>query len=303
MNEFDLIRHVRGLNPSLGSHVVLPPGDDLGGIQLSDNVVLAGVDQVIGGVHLPAGAEPERYARKVLRRSLSDVAAMAALPAGALVTAALPAGLPVDWGQRFADALNEEGGRHGCPVFGGDVAALPDPSATPVVTATVLANPDQQVDGRFIRRDQATPGDEVWVSGCFGGSLDSDGGGHHETFEPRIELALAIHRTVRGSLHSMIDVSDGLISDLGHLAEDSAACITIDLDRIPLRGDSSSMAALGDGEDYELCFTVAPSSELPGMLSGVPLSRIGVVSAGGGVVVTRNGAPISVDRTGWEHRT
>ncbi|MEC7351615.1 MAG: AIR synthase related protein, partial [Planctomycetota bacterium] len=92
MSELDLIDHVRSFNAGLGPRIVLPPGDDLGGLRVDESsVLLSGVDQVIGGVHLPVDADPERYARKSLRRSLSDVAAMAAVPLGAVVTVALPA--------------------------------------------------------------------------------------------------------------------------------------------------------------------------------------------------------------------
>ena len=304
MNEFELINHVRSLNETLGSRVVLPPGDDLGGLGFGPGVVvLAGVDQVIGGVHLPVDASPERYARKVICRSLSDVAAMAALPAGALVTAAVPVGLSADWGPRFADALNRIATQYDCPVFGGDVAAFANSAAPPLVTATVLASPDDSMSGRFLTRSGAQPGDEIWVSGFLGGSLRSDGSGHHETFEPRVGLALAIHRLIGESLHSMIDLSDGLVSDVGHLAVESGVKMTLESDSLPRRGAATPAEALSDGEDYELCFTVDPSVELPDCLDEIPLVRIGSVHSGAGVVILEDGVEIDFSSRGWEHRT
>lgn len=304
MNEFDLISHVCSLNPTLGSRVVLPPGDDLGGLQIgAGTIILAGVDQVIGGVHLPVEASPERYARKVIRRSLSDVAAMAAVPAGALVTAALPPGLADDWGHRFADALNREAAVYDCPVFGGDVAAVSSSNTPPLVTATVLASPDHLMGDRFVRRSGARPGDAVWVSGSLGGSLLPDGSGHHESFEPRIALGRALHRLLGDSLHSMIDVSDGLVSDAGHLASQSGVQITLEVESLPRRGASTALEALSDGEDYELCFTVDRSAEVPDQLEAIALTRIGTVQSGAEVVVREEGAVVDFSERGWEHRT
>ena len=302
MKEFQLIEHVRSFNHTLGESVVVPPGDDLGAIRVDGGaIVLAGVDQVLGGVHLPPDAAPERYARKVLRRSLSDVAAMAAIPTGALVTAALPPGTAEDWGIRFADAINDEAGTHGCPIFGGDVAVHHSTSASPHVTATVLASPDPMTAGRVLCRTGAVVGDRIFVSGSFGGSLDPDGGGHHETFQPRVEFALALHRLLGESLHCMIDVSDGLLADAGHLARESQVRFVFDLARIPRRGGVSGTRALTDGEDYELCFTVGPDAQLPMELAGVCVTEIGTVDAGGGVQVLDKGNPVELRRPGWEH--
>lgn len=305
MNEFDLINHVRSLNATLGSRVVLPPGDDLGGLGFDSGVVvLAGVDQVIGGVHLPVEASPERYARKVLCRSLSDVAAMAALPSGALVTAAMPVGLPEDWGRRFADALNREAALYDCPVFGGDVAAFStSTNAPPLVTATVLASPDHMMKGRFLTRSGARPGDAIWVSGSLGGSLRSDGSGHHESFEPRIGLGLAIHRLIGDSLHSMIDISDGLVSDVAHLASESGVKMILETESLPRRDAATVAEALSDGEDYELCFTTDPSVNLPDHLEEIALARIGSVQSGSGVLVLEDGVDVASSSKGWEHRT
>ena len=303
MREFELIDHVRAFNPTLGDAVVLPPGDDLGGLRLiGGNLVLAGVDQVLGGVHLPADAAPERYARKVIRRSLSDVAAMAGIPAGALVTAALPVGLPEQWGSRFADELNAEGARFRCPVFGGDVASFASGETVPLVTATVLATPDPEAQERVLRRSGARPGDQVMVSGEFGASLQPDGSGHHESFHPRIEFALALHRLLGNSLHCMIDVSDGLLADARHLARESKARFELSLEHVPRRKGASALGALSDGEDYELCFTVPQGVELPPELLGIPVTQIGTVQPGQGVVVMDEGIELDVPDGGWEHR-
>ncbi|MEE2680781.1 MAG: thiamine-phosphate kinase [Planctomycetota bacterium] len=302
MKEFELIDHLRSFNPTLGEGVLLPPGDDLGAVRMPGDQVLAGVDQVIGGVHLPVDAAPARFARKVLRRSLSDVAAMAAIPTGGLVTAAVPRGLPESWTIEFADALNAEASRQECPIFGGDVAAFGRHDGPPVVTATVLATPDPVMGGRFLRRSGARPGDRIMVSGCFGNSLRADGRGHHESFEPRVELALTLHRHLGDSLHCLIDVSDGLLADSGHLARESGVRFELRLESVPQREGPGGVTSLSDGEDYELCFTVGEDADLPPELLQVKLSEIGGVSSGEGVVITEHGKVVESPRSGWEHQ-
>lgn len=304
MREFELIDSIRSTNAGLGTSVLVPPGDDLGMIRLPDGVaLLSGVDQVVEGVHLLPDASPEDYGRKLMNRSLSDVAAMACVPVGALVSATLPPRLMDDpeWSVRFADAARAAGEACGAPLFGGDVAVHSMAEAPFVAAATVFAVPDVEAGGRVVLRSGARPGDELWVSGLIGGSLGEDGGGHHQSFLPRIQLALALHRLLGGSLTSMIDVSDGLASDARHLAVESRVAIELDADLVPRRGPVGAIRALTDGEDYELCFTVTPGRELPDLVSDVALTRIGTVSEGEGLTVLESGMPLHLGRTGWEH--
>lgn len=307
MREFELIDAIRTANGDLGPTVELPPGDDLGMIALpAGGSVLAGVDQVVGGVHLPEGAAPEHYGRKVVARSLSDVAAMAAVPVGVVVSATLPPDLLADpeWGGRFADSARELCASHGAPLFGGDVACHAAPSGPVVAAATVLAIPDPDCGGRVLRRSGARPGDLLCVSGRFGASLAPDGLGHHVTFEPRIALARRLHRTLGAGLTAMIDVSDGLAADAGHLARESAVSITLDAEAVPRREGAGRTGALTDGEDHELCFTIAAEvaeGGLPEAIDGVPLTVVGTVAVGEGLHVVAGGEPIELDRRGWEH--
>lgn len=304
MREFELIRKIRQANASLGAQVLIPPGDDLGMVELPGGVpVLAGVDQVIGGVHLPLDAEPERYGRKLVNRSLSDVAAMGAVPVGLIVSAALPTGFEEQWGGRLSDAVRAAGAACECPVFGGDVATLASDADHPVLTATVLAVPDSQAGSRVVLRSGARPTDEIWVSGTFGRSLRADGGGHHEEFEPRITLALSIHRALGESLTCMIDVSDGLAADAGHLARESGVRFELEAGSVPRRDGASTHEALGDGEDYELCFCVRAGTPVPTDPCGIPLTRIGSVHEGEGLIVREDGRSLDLDSAGWEHGT
>ena len=304
MREFDVIDRIREANAGLSDSVVVPPGDDLGALQLPEGagVVLAGVDQVISGVHLSHDASPERFAWKVAARSLSDVAAMAACPVGMVVAAALAPGTEIEWTARFSKELQDIGSRFDCPLIGGDIAVLPGPDSAMVFSSTVLATPDPRAAGRLVLRDGARPGDTVCVSGTFGRSLDADGGGHHQEFIPRIDVALGLHRHLGESLTSMIDVSDGLSSELGHLARESKTSLVVDGGLVPRRLDADIDQALHDGEDYELCFTVSDPSRLPQSVAGVPLRAIGFVEDGGGVFLSDGSSRTPLVASGWEHR-
>ena len=303
MHEFELIETIRRANPDLGASVAVPPGDDLGMIELANGVsVLSGVDQVVGGVHLSSDASPEDHGRKVINRSLSDVAAMAAVPVGFIVAATLPRELMQgDWAERFADAARQAAARHDAPIFGGDVATFGVEGGVFVASATVLAVPDPEMDDRVVLRSGARPGDLVCVSGRFGASLRDDGRGHHLDFEPRIRFARELHRSFGTHLSSMIDVSDGLAADAAHLGRESGVRVVLRAEDVPRRDAASAVQALTDGEDYELCFTITPGRSLPETVSGVPVSVIGVIEPGGGLRVTEDGDELALDRAGWEH--
>ena len=305
MREFEVISGIRRGNASLGESVLVPPGDDLGAISLPDGggVVLAGVDQVIEGVHLPPDAVPERFAWKVAARSLSDVAAMAARPVGMIVAASLSPAIDAEWAMRFSHELRRISALHHCPVIGGDIAVLPSADSPMVFSATVLAAPDAEVSGRMVLRSGARPGDLVCVTGSFGCSLDSDGAGHHEAFMPRIDVALGLHRLLEDRLTSMIDVSDGLGSELLHLSRESCVRIVVDEARIPRRSGAGIDQALFDGEDYELCFTVSGDSNPPSLMEDVPVTVIGMVESGSGVHLSDGLTTRPVDASGWEHRS
>lgn len=304
MREFDVIDRIRKGNSNLSASVIVPPGDDLGALRLPDGggVVLVGVDQVISGVHLSHDASPERYAWKVAARSLSDVAAMAACPVGMVVAAALSPRIGTEWTTRFSSELQRIGTLFDCPLIGGDIAVLPSQEAPMVFSSTVLAAPDSKVSNRMVLRDGAKPGDAVCVSGTFGRSLAADGTGHHLDFTPRIDVGLGLHRALRDELTSMIDVSDGLGSELAHLARESHVRIVIDAARIPRRDEASIDQALGDGEDYELCFTVSDASRLPRSMAEIPLTVIGTVEQGVGVFLSDGVGRTPFEPSGWEHR-
>lgn len=319
MRELDLLRHIYASNPALPGSVTIPPGDDMGAVNIGGTQVLVTVDQVADGLHFTLRDTPiELVGRKAITRNLSDVAAMGARPAGAVATACLPRGMDPDQAKALFDAMHATARRYDCPLFGGDIAFWDHPL---LITVTILADPAGVAP---VLRRGARVGDVVCVTGELGGSYEpTDRPGRHLTFEPRLAIArqLASHRELRP--HAMIDLSDGLARDLGHICRASGVAAELWADALPISpeaharahrlGDAPWQHALGDGEDYELCFTL-PAREahtaLPTSIDGVPITRVGVIVPAGqqtglGVVAVRmsDGLLRGADELGWEYQT
>lgn len=303
MREFDLLNHIYAANQQLPGHIVIPPGDDLGGVRVGCETILAGVDQLIDGRHFRLATTPiELIGRKAVTRCLSDAAAMAASPICTLAAAVLPP----DFGQARAnalfDAMRAACEQYASPLIGGDIAFHSRDDHPLTISTTVLAVPAGR---RAATRDGATVGDGVYVTGALGGSLQPDGLGRHLTFEPRIKLATAILTALGDDhLHAMIDISDGLGRDASHIAEMSNVQILLDADHIPCNPDCTWKNALHDGEDYELLFCT--DHPMPSHIAGVEMHRIGDVvhrpSIDAPRVIVKNGRDrLPADDMGWEH--
>ena len=315
MRERELLEHIYRSNAQLESHVTIPPGDDMGAITIGGTQVLVTVDQVADGVHVDVSQTPlKKVGRKAITRNLSDVAAMAALPVGAVVAASLPKDFGQDRAILLFDAMRRTAAEFGCPLLGGDISMW-DQSL--LLTVTMLAEP---ADVDPVLRCGAEVGDAVYVTGRLGGGLETVAGlAHHLEFEPRIGLARRLASTAATRPHCMIDLSDGLAKDLGHLCEASGVSATIDAGRLPIstaaqraaerRGGPAWQHAVGDGEDYELLFTVPPEPvcPIPSVLDGVPITSIGTIArAGPGPRVglrLADGDCVNLDSFGWEHRS
>jgi thiamine-monophosphate kinase len=321
VREFALLEHIYAGNHALPERVLIRPGDDMGALRVDGSQVLVTVDQVADGVHFDLSRDPlEKAGRKAITRNLSDVAAMACRPIGAVAAACLPRDFGEDRATRLFDVMRNAAASYDCPLIGGDIAVWDHPL---ILTVTVLAQPYPGVAP--VLRKGARAGDVVCVTGRLGGSLETiDGVTHHLDFEPRLKLALTI--AARYQPHCMIDLSDGLARDVGHLAaaaEDLTA--ELQIQSLPLSPAALAAAqrdgrpawehALGDGEDYELCFTVSGSQAtiLPAQIDGVPITQVGrmvpLSGSGGGTgssgprVVLRmpDGTVRPAGNLGWEH--
>lgn len=299
MREGDILRHIFRQNHRLPDHVTIPPGDDMAGLRIGGADVLVTVDQLIDGVHFRLDDTPlEWIGRKAMTRNLSDVAAMAALPVGAVAAAALPTSFTEDQARTLFDAMRQTAERYECPLVGGDISIHNGPLT---MTVTVLAEPGGI---KPVTRSGARVGDVIAVTGALGGAWSaSSGGGAHLTFEPRIQLARKLATVPGVTLHSMIDLSDGLASDLKHICELSGVGAEVERGLIPLRGVATPENALSEGEDYELLFTLSPASarQLPDEIDGVPITRLGHIIEGTRLFLLDGSERRELARSGWEH--
>jgi thiamine-monophosphate kinase len=305
--EFDFISWIRSQQRPRDS-VVVPSGDDLAVLKWEpDDLLLVGVDQVLDGVHFDAKVHPPRdIGRKVMNRNLSDCAAMACLPAAAVATVALPRGTDLEFSKALYLGVHDAGERFGCPVVGGDVATW---EGKLMLTLTILG---RSAGVKPIARSGAHAGDRIFVTGPLGGSIL----GRHMNFAPRIVEARTLART--GMITSMIDISDGLSRDLGHLCEESRVGAVIDAARVPIhqdahdsRGDGRTPLerALHDGEDHELLFTCSTHAEplLERILAEqtgdvLDLIEIGQITAEPGMfLLDARGEKSPLVVQGWEH--
>jgi thiamine-monophosphate kinase len=237
-------RLLRGL-PS-GADVLTGPGDDCAiiGRPRARRWLLLKTDCVIERVHFTADADPRRVGWKALCRAISDIAAMGGEPRHALITVAVPRTQEVAWLDALYVGLRKAARRFGVAIVGGETARSPGAVFINVaLTGEVERN-------RCVRRDGGKPDDAVFVTGRLGGSI----AGKHLDFTPR--LAEARWLTEHFRPHAMMDLSDGLAADLPRLAKASGCGFAIDEARVPRTAGCSVARALGDGEDYELLFSL-----------------------------------------------
>jgi thiamine-monophosphate kinase len=279
-------------------------------------------DAIVEGIDFLPGTAPELVARKLLRVNLSDLAAKGARPVGYLLVTALPKSLDESWLGGFAAGLAADQATFGIGLLGGDMSAIDGP-----ITLT-LAAIGRVATGRAVLRSGARPGDLVYVSGTLGDAAlglavlqgrlalpDADARAFLVDRYLLPQPRLALGRRLVGTAHAMLDVSDGLVADLGHICDTSKVAAVIEAAALPLspaarpavEGDRQwLMAALGGGDDYELLFT-APTgagAKIAALArdTGVEITAIGRIEAGRGVsVVDADGAPLPVAVTGYRH--
>lgn len=270
-------------------------------------------DAMVEGVHFLPDDPADTVGRKLLRVNLSDLAAMAAVPLAYLLTVSAPRGTPDSWFADFAAGLAADQATFGISLLGGDTTSTTGPVS---LTLTCIGH---VAPGAALRRAGAVAGDEVWVTGTIGdGALglsalrgqvrDPEGWLAGRYRLPRPRLGLALH----GIASAGMDVSDGLVQDLGHLCRLAGLGARVEAPLVPL---SPAAAAAGPdwlgtcltgGDDYELLLAVPPgrSNALQDLASeaGVQVTRIGAFVAGDDVaVLDHRGTRILLDRAGWSH--
>jgi thiamine-monophosphate kinase len=312
IGEFELIdlftRGMRGGGPG----VVVGIGDDAAVLRAPrGELLVATVDAVVEGVHFTSRFRPEDVGWKALAVNLSDVAAMGARPLWALVALATPRGEDPARLVRIGRGLAACARASGTAVVGGNVTAARDLS----VTVTVVGSAPR---GRVLLRSGARPGDLVVASGTLGDAalgLESGAAAALVRRQRRPRARLALGRALGGIARAAIDVSDGLVQDLGHVCEASGVGAVVEVERLPLsrayreavRGRPDAWgAALSGGEDYELVAAVAPRRLAAALAAarraGTPLAVVGRFERGRRVrVVKGGGAPVALRRAGHDH--
>lgn len=310
MTEFALIERIRS-RATTRNDVVVGIGDDAALLRVPPGKLLVvATDTLNAGVHFPEGTPPADIGWKALAVNLSDLAAMGALPAWCTLSLSLP-GADEAWIDAFLDGFVAIAGPHGVALVGGDTTRGP---LSICVTVHGLV-PD---DGA-LRRDGARVGDDVWVSGTLGDAAGALALGRRapdalRTRLDRPEPRLALGQALAGIASSAIDVSDGLLADLGHVCAASGVGARVDLDLLPASAtlrdafDATRRRVLQatGGDDYELCFTAAPGNRSKvaeaGRASNTPLTRIGDLVVGDGVqALDADDQPWTPPRAGYAH--
>jgi thiamine-monophosphate kinase len=299
--ERQFLEWLGGVNQSASS-VPIGIGDDCAAIRIGEQDLLITTDMLLDGTHFDSASHtPEQIGRKAIACSLSDLAAMAARPSGAVVAVGLTSGGGLEYARRMFLGMKELADRFACPIVGGDTTSWSSPAAVCVTMFGLCPS------GRSpIRRDGATPGDVIYVTGPLGGSIL----GHHLTFEPRIELACQLAQ--RCEIHAMMDVSDGLAIDLSRICQASGVGAVLDEPKLQAAvsdaarelsrtdGIEPSRHVLFDGEDFELLMTMSPQPLPEDLARG--LIPVGRIVESGLRLGHEDGSESPLDPDGYEHR-
>lgn len=319
--EFDLIQRFFSRPVSAG---LLGGGDDCALFGVTPGLQVAtSTDLLLEGRHFFSNVDPQSLGHKALAVNLSDLAAIGARPLGCLLGLGLPA-IDEAWVEQFAEGFYALAAQHGCQLIGGDTTRSQQGIT---LSVTVFGEVEPNL---ALRRNAAQAGDEIWVSGALGaadiacrmlaGEIPLDAAllqatrGALEWPTPRVALG----QQLRAHAHAAIDVSDGLLQDLGHILAASGVGAELHEPRLPLHPALTALskqtlspevlrrAMLAGGDLYELCFTAAPTQraqlEKIGQTLGVALTCIGTIRKGPGLVVyDQTGTAISGLPSGFDH--
>jgi len=312
-SERALIARIRARARS-SRNLVTGLGDDCAVLRVQAGYeLLVTTDFSLEGVHFRRNwHSPEVVGHRCLTRGLSDIAAMGGEPLAVFLSLALPAKLPQRWVDRFFDGLLALARATSVPLAGGDTAQSPDGVLADIVVVGSIPR------GQAILRSGARPGDFLYVTGELGaGSAALDRMLHTRRkvreseyprhFHPTPRLAVGEYLRKHKLAASMIDLSDGLSTDLSHICEESQVGAQLDADFVPrARIDKSQKLvdlrfALHGGDDYELLFTARPGKKIPARIAGVAVTKIGRITRDRGMTLLESGRASRLNPQGWEH--
>ncbi len=317
IGEFDLIRQYFSDIGPRSDAVPLSVGDDCALLSVPAGQRLAiSIDSLITGRHFPEGANPKDIATRALAVAISDLAAMGATPLAFTLAIALPEANS-DWLGLFSEGLAEAADFYQIPLVGGDTTKGP-------LTVTVQVH--GSVAGNGLQRSAAQAGDSIFVTGFLGDGAaalaliqqqikaDPQQGEYLLSRFYRPQARVVLGQQLLGVANAAIDISDGLVADLGHITRASSLAAEIQVDALPLSAVLKAVAsesqarhyALAGGDDYELCLTVSQNNKQQLLAccraAGVEITEIGTIKAGAGVsCIDRDGKPLELVRTGYQH--
>ena len=313
-----MVSRIRGLSADLKSKgsrgvsgsVITGIGDDCAVLRVPrGHELLVTTDFSVEGVHFRREwHSPQFIGHRCLTRGLSDIAAMGGNPVAAFLSLGLPKGVSQRWVDKFLEGLLGLAKEFNVPLAGGDTTQSPDNIVADIV---VLGSVPR---GKAILRSGARVGDRIYVTGELGAAaaelalVNSRKGGRSRRNahwpQPRINLGRALRE--RGIATAMIDISDGLSTDLAHICDESGVGAGVWEDVIPLaivnRSPVALQFALHGGDAYELLFTAPEGKRVPAMIAGVRITPVGEIVRRKKITLVRNaGSPQVLDPQGWEH--
>jgi thiamine-monophosphate kinase len=329
IGEFGFISRIAGMTRS-GTGVVTGIGDDAAVTTLAPGMqLLTSTDMLLEDVHFRhSWHDPFRLGRKSLAASISDIASMGGIPRWSLLSLAIPAGTPLEFLDEFTRGYLAMAEEHGVALIGGDTCSSKHGLA---ISVTIMG---EQTPERILRRSGARPGDDIWITGTLGDAAmglklleklplpEGEGWGEGEDYlisrlldpTPRTAAGLALAES--GLVSAMIDISDGILADFGHIAEMSGVGGIVRLSDLPLSPQFRVAAAgfpslpyglvLAGGEDYELCFTAHPAGreKIIAVMKkcGVEAAPVGIVANSPEVaVLDAAGQPFQSSHQGFNH--
>jgi thiamine-monophosphate kinase len=309
LNEKSLIERIRRAAATRGQRASQGIGDDCAVLPLPrGHEALITTDFSLEDVHFRREWHPpDSVGHRCLARGLSDIAAMGGIPRTAFLSLALPPELPQSWVDKFVAGLLKLAAQFSVSLAGGDTAQSP---AGILADIMVLGSVPA---GQAILRSGARPGDFLYVTGTLGSAVAAlnqlrDGKklrprSHPKHFYPEPRVAVGQFLREKKLASAMIDISDGLSTDLGHICEESGAGAVVYAAALPATEGRDGLAlALHGGDEYELLFTARPQRRIPKQIAGVPITRIGEILSGRQMMLaTADGKTQPLKPAGWEH--
>ena len=309
LKEKSLVERIRRAAATRGQRASQGIGDDCAVLPLPrGHEALVTTDFSLEDVHFRREWHPpDSVGHRCLARGLSDIAAMGGIPRAAFLSLALPNELPQSWVDKFIAGLLKLAAQFSVPLAGGDTAQSPSGIlADIVVLGSVPA-------GKAILRSGARPGDFLYVTGTLGSAAAAlnqlrDGESlrprlHPKHFYPQPRVAVGQFLREKKLASAMIDISDGLSTDLGHVCEESGTGAVVYAEALPVAGGKVGLTlALHGGDEYELLFTAGPERRIPKQIAGMPVTRIGEILSGKYMrLATADGKTQPLKPAGWEH--